>query len=391
MTDLTLRGTWLTPDRGRDLLVVGPSLGTGVVALWDTCAQVVAARGDVDVLGWDLPGHGDGAPVDDPFTVEDLAAAVVRLAGSVRPGHAFAYAGVSVGGVVGLALATGAAPVSAVCVICSDAKVGTPEGWHERADLVRRAGTPVMVTGSVQRWFAPGFVERQPSVTTGLLTTLQHADKNSYARVCEALADADLRPGLAGIEVPVLVVAGRHDAVCTPEDGEALVAAVPGAQLVVIEDAAHLAPAESPTEVGEVVADWLHGIPETDRTARQTHAAGMKVRREVLSDAHVDGAEARKSALTHEFQDLITRYAWGEIWTRPGLDRRMRSAITLTALIAHGHWGELEMHVRAARRNGLSREEIAEVLLQSAVYLGVPAANHAFGIAQRVLDEEDAG
>lgn len=126
-----------------------------------------------------------------------------------------------------------------------------------------------------------------------------------------------------------------------------------------------------------------------DRTAAETHADGMAVRREVLSDEHVDRAESRTSPLTADFQDLITRYAWGEIWTRPGLDRRMRSAITLTALIAHGHWGELEMHLRAARRNGLSDAEIAEVLLQSAIYCGVPAANHAFSVAQRVLEEPE--
>ena len=131
-----------------------------------------------------------------------------------------------------------------------------------------------------------------------------------------------------------------------------------------------------------------------DRTAADAHAEGMEVRREVLSDEHVDRAQSRVSPLTADFQDLITRYAWGEIWTRPGLDRRMRSAITLTALIAHGHWGELEMHLRAARRNGLTEAEIGEVLLQSAVYCGVPAANHAFAIAQRVLeghDQPDAG
>jgi 4-carboxymuconolactone decarboxylase/3-oxoadipate enol-lactonase/4-carboxymuconolactone decarboxylase len=118
------------------------------------------------------------------------------------------------------------------------------------------------------------------------------------------------------------------------------------------------------------------------------HERGMKVRREVLGDEHVDRAVERTSEFTAEFQDLITRYAWGEIWTRAGLDRRMRSAITLTALIARGQFDELEMHVRAALRNGLTRDEIKEVLLQSAIYCGVPAANSAFAIAQRVLEEE---
>jgi 4-carboxymuconolactone decarboxylase len=118
------------------------------------------------------------------------------------------------------------------------------------------------------------------------------------------------------------------------------------------------------------------------------HDRGMKVRREVLGDAHVDAATAGATELTREFQDLITRYAWGEIWARPGLDRRMRSAITLTALVALGRMDELALHIRAARRNGLSDDEIKEVLLQTAVYLGVPAANSAFAVFRRVAEEE---
>jgi 4-carboxymuconolactone decarboxylase len=117
------------------------------------------------------------------------------------------------------------------------------------------------------------------------------------------------------------------------------------------------------------------------------HERGMKVRREVLGDEHVDAAVERTSDFTADFQDLITRYAWGEIWTRPGLDRRTRSAITLTALIALGRFEELRMHVRAALRNGLEEDEIKEVLLQSAIYCGVPAANTAFAVAQEVLEE----
>jgi 4-carboxymuconolactone decarboxylase len=117
-------------------------------------------------------------------------------------------------------------------------------------------------------------------------------------------------------------------------------------------------------------------------------SSGERARREVLGDAHVDAAIERTTAFTAEFQDLITRYAWGEIWTRPGLDRRMRSAITLTALVAGGHENELALHTRAALRNGLSADEIKEVLLQTAVYCGVPAANSAFAIAQRVIEEE---
>jgi 4-carboxymuconolactone decarboxylase len=123
----------------------------------------------------------------------------------------------------------------------------------------------------------------------------------------------------------------------------------------------------------------------------QRFERGMGVRREVLGDAHVEAAMAGSSALTAEFQELITRYAWGEVWARPGLDRRTRSCITLTALVAGGHDHELALHLRAARRNGLSWDEIKEVLLQAAIYCGVPAANSAFAVAQRVQEEEGGG
>jgi 4-carboxymuconolactone decarboxylase len=118
------------------------------------------------------------------------------------------------------------------------------------------------------------------------------------------------------------------------------------------------------------------------------HDQGMRTRREVLGDEHVDRAIAGTTEFTADFQDLITRYAWGEIWSRPGLDRRTRSCITLTALVALRREEELAMHVRAARRIGLTPDEIKEVLLHSAIYCGVPAANGAFAIAQAVLDEE---
>jgi 4-carboxymuconolactone decarboxylase len=125
-----------------------------------------------------------------------------------------------------------------------------------------------------------------------------------------------------------------------------------------------------------------------ERAQRQAYEAGMTVRRAVLGDGHVERAAEKTDELTADFQDFITRYAWGEIWTRPGLDRKTRSVITLTALVAHGHYDELALHVKAAERNGLTRAEIAEVLLQIGVYCGVPAANSAFAVAQRVFAED---
>ena len=121
---------------------------------------------------------------------------------------------------------------------------------------------------------------------------------------------------------------------------------------------------------------------------QERYDQGMRVRREVLSDEHVDRSTAAATELTAEWQDFITRVAWGDVWSRPGLDRRSRSIAVLTSLIAHGHHEELAMHLRAARRNGLSLDEIKEVILQSAIYSGVPAANTAYRIASEVFADE---
>lgn len=133
-----------------------------------------------------------------------------------------------------------------------------------------------------------------------------------------------------------------------------------------------------------------NGAVQPEATAQEIYDAGMLVRREVLGDAHVDRANAGKDSFTEDYQDMITRIAWGGIWTRPGLSRQMRSAVTLTALVAHGHWEEFAMHVRAALNNGLSRDEIKEILLQTAIYCSVPSANSAFKTAQKVFAEIDA-
>ncbi|WP_443627197.1 bifunctional 3-oxoadipate enol-lactonase/4-carboxymuconolactone decarboxylase PcaDC [Antribacter soli] len=401
-------------DASRPLVVVGPSLGTSVEALWQDAAALLTD--DMDVLGWDLPGHGTSPALDDPasyegMTFEAIVKGVLEVVARAQAergdvGAPFWFAGVSASGAVGLRLLLDAPErVAGAALICTGARIGTPEGWHERADLVAAAGTPTQVSGSAERWFAPGFVAAQPQVATRLLASLQVADRFAYAAVCRALASFDVRDRLGEITAPVVAVAGGHDRPTPVASLEEIAAGVPGATLTVLGDVAHLAPAEAPAEVAEAVRRLVglvpplpddvavaSGAPVTvapgGRTAAEAHAEGMAVRRAVLSDAHVDRASARTTAFTADFQDLITRYAWGEIWTRPGLDRRMRSAVTLTALVAGGHWDELAMHVRAARRNGLSVEEIGEVLLQTAIYCSVPTANHAFAVAQAVLAED---
>jgi len=369
------------------LLVCGPSLGTSATALWSACAARLAA--DFHVVAWDLPGHGRNQPVapdvasEIAFDVADLARGVLAVIDRVQaergdPGRPFAYAGDSIGGAVGLQLLLDEPDrVRAAVLLCTGAKIGEPDGWHERAGLVRRSGTPVMVEGSAQGWFATGFLEREPAVGATLLHSLQDADRFGYAATCEALGGFDVRDRLGEITAPVLAVAGSQDQPA-PVDGLREIAnGVKDGRLVVLDHVAHLAPAEAPAEVAQLVREHVLG-------------GGMRVRREVLGDAHVDRAVAGTTDFTRDFQELITDYAWGRIWTRPGLDRRSRSMITLTALVARGHHEELALHVRAARRNGLTSEEIKEVFLNAAIYCGVPDANTAFRIAQPILDEIDA-
>jgi 3-oxoadipate enol-lactonase/4-carboxymuconolactone decarboxylase len=370
MAGMILNATVLKDAPGRPLLLLGPSVGTTAETLWARCAARM--RGDFHVVGWDLPGHGRSAPATSGYTLGDLASAVLALA----DGRPFHYAGDSIGGAVGLQLLLDAPDrVLKAAVLCTGAKIGEPAAWHERAALVRDQGIEAVVAGSIERWFGPGFRQREPSAAEALLGALRATDPESYAYACEALALFDVRAELSRIEQPVLAVAGAHDKP-TPVAGLRLIAdEVLDGRLVVLDGVAHLAPAELPSGVAALL-DGHFGGDE-----------GTAVRRAVLGDAHVDRSQAGTTDFTREFQDFITAYAWGGIWTRPGLDRRSRSMITLTALVALGHQEELAMHVRAARTNGLTDDEIKEVLLQAAVYCGVPAANTAFRIAQKVLAE----
>jgi 3-oxoadipate enol-lactonase / 4-carboxymuconolactone decarboxylase len=363
------------------LLIVGPSVGTSASTLWKTAAERLVEH--VHVVGWDLPGHGH-SPAADPFRMSDLAAAVLGLADTIAPGTVFHYAGDSIGGAVGLQLLLDASDrVASATLLCTGAVIGRPEDWHARAATVRASGTGAVVDLARQRWFAGGFLDRQAATGAALLDALRDTDAESYALACEALAHFDVTDRLAEINAPVLTVAGSEDIATPPESLACIASGVKDGRLVVLEGVGHLAPAEAPDRVVDLI---LGQLPLRD----PMYTAGMAVRRQVLGDAHVDRAIANTTEFTADFQDLITRYAWGDIWTRPGLNRRARSLITLTALVARGHHDELAMHVRAARRNGLTNDEIKEVLLQTAIYCGVPDANSAFRIANEVLADYDA-
>jgi len=380
---------WGTP--GAPILVLGPSLGTTAEGLWALAAKHLAHR--FHILAWDLPGNGRSPAPTEPFTVADLAQAVIGLVDDAAADLAttglatdakprFYYAGDSAGGAVGLQLLLDHADrVTAAALLCTAARFGTPESWHERAATVRGSGTPSMIAHSARVWFAPGFLEREPERGATLLHGLQDADPAGYAGVCEALADYDVTGRLGEITAPVVTIAGAADTATPPDRLAEIAEGIEGARAIVLDGVAHLAPIEAP----EKVAMALISLADGARSGRETYDAGMTVRRAVLGDDHVDRATAAAPEFTAEFQELITRYAWGTIWTRPGLDRRTRSLITITALVARGHHEELAMHIKAAVRGGVTHAEIRETLLQSAIYCGVPDANTAFRIAAAAL------
>ncbi|MET7329024.1 4-carboxymuconolactone decarboxylase [Nonomuraea sp. NPDC005650] len=380
------------------LLVLGPSLGT-TMEIWQP--QLPALTESWRVLRYDLPGHGGSAPAAAGFTIDDLARAVLDLVEDER----FAVGGVSLGGAIATTiaamLADGAARqrVRKLVLCCTSAKFGEPGPWLGRAALVRGKGMAALVPTLKTRWFTPGFDGQW------VFDQLMEVDAKSYAACCEAIAAFDLTRRLGEITAPTLVIAGAEDPATPLDQALTLAGDIPGASLTVVPRASHLANVERPDAITAAIASHLNGDHHTLPTAgpaagepaaasvspaEAAFAAGMRTRREVLGDAHVDRAVAATTDFTRDFQELITRYAWNEIWNRPGLDRRTRSCVTLTALVARGQLEELAMHVRAALRNGLTREEIKEVLLQTAVYCGVPAANAAFAVARRTLAEIDA-
>ncbi|PPF36971.1 4-carboxymuconolactone decarboxylase [Pseudoclavibacter sp. AY1H1] len=397
MTIPRLRGAFAPgtqPAAQNELLVLLPSLGT-TMALWDGTVEALRAStpgSTLRILRVDLPGHGSSPAVTEPFTIAELADAVLGVVEEAG-GGAFHLAGLSLGGAIALELAL-AHPerVKSLALFCTDSKIGTTEGWEQRAAAVRASGTASLVTGSAQRWFAPGFLEQHPlSPAARSLSTLIDIDDESYARCNEALAVFDRTASLGSLRAPVLVVSGEHDAVTTPEAMQTLTERIPNGYHSTIAGTAHLAALEDPDAAARLLTTHLRAsaLP-AQPGATNAHEQGMQVRREVLGDAHVDRAVAGTTAETAPFQDFITRYAWGEIWARDELSRRERSIATLASLVTGSHEAEIRMHVRAALTNGLTRAEIAEVILHTALYAGLPPANAALGIAKEVFADLDA-
>ena len=358
------------------LLVLCNSLGT-TTEMWGP--QMRSLTGHFRVLRYDQRGHGNTPTADGPYSIDALAGDVVELLDTLGETR-FSLCGLSLGGMVAMWLASHLPErVDRLVLCCTSAHLPPAEQWSARAAAARLSGPAALVDVLLGRWFTDGFAARRADITQLVAGMLAAADAEGYARCCEAIAAMDQTDDLAGIVAPTLVISGADDPVTTPAMAFDLHQHIAGSSLTVLPSAAHLANLEQPERFTAAVVDHLVG-PIGER--------GGRTRRQVLGDDHVDRADARASGFNAAFQDLITRYAWGEIWTRPGLDRRSRSCITIAILVALGRPDELALHVRAALRNGLNTDEIGEVLLQTAVYCGVPAANAAFSVAQHVLEEE---
>ena len=361
------------------VLVMLNSLGTAA-QMWDPQMQALSAR--FRVIRIEHRGHGGSLPpAPGPYSIAELAGDVLEVLEELGVEN-FSVCGLSLGGMVAMWLAANHPQrVDSLVVACSAAELGPASGWQERAAAVRANGTSSLGPTLLGRWFTPGFLESAPGLADSVLGMLEAASTEGYAGCCEAIGAMDLRSELERISAPTLLIAGAQDPVTSPAKMLETQQLIPGSAMVVIARASHLANIEQPAAFTDAVLNHLTGLP-----ARR----GEAVRRAVLGDAHVNRSSGQANAFNSGFVDMITRYAWGEVWTRPGLDRKTRSAITLAVLTALGHHGELELHLRGAIRNGWSEDEIAEMLMHTAVYAGVPAANAAFSVAKRILAEDPA-
>ncbi|THA60970.1 alpha/beta fold hydrolase [Streptomyces sp. A0958] len=400
------------------VLVIGPSLGT-TWHMWDR--QVPELTQHWRAFRYDLPGHG-GAPARPASAVGELGDRLLATLDGVGV-QRFGYVGCSIGGAIGADLALRHPNrVAALALVASSPRFGSADEFRQRGVIVRTNGLEPMARAAPERWFTPAFAAAQPAIVEWAVQMVRTTDPGCYIAACEALAAFDIRTELARIPVPTLVLVGAEDRVTGPGDARTLVAGIPDARLALVPGASHLAPVEQPGAVTDLLlthfsAAWqdtqaaipmpqsvprlsapVLPVAEIGTAAKEPEAAaggradpyapGMRIRREVLGDAQVDGVLAAADDFTGEFQELVTRYAWGEVWSREGLDRRARSTVTLTALVASGRLEGLAAHTRAALRNGLTPTEIKEVLMQTAVYCGIPAASAAFTIAQSVIQAE---
>lgn len=358
-------------------VVLSGSLGSDL-RMWDPQVAPLVAAG-FQVIRYDHRGHGRSPAPPGPYTLRELAEDLLALLDQLGL-RRVSLVGLSLGGMVGMWLAENAPErLERLVLCCTSASLGPASMWQERAAVARTEGMAPLAAAAVDRWVTPAFKEAHPEQATWLRDMVASHSGEGYASCCAAIERMSIVDSLSEITTPTLVIAAADDPATPPEHGRRIADAIPGARMAIVPEAAHLGNVEQPVAFTGLIIDHLR----PDR-----RAVGMATRRQVLGDEHVDRAEAATSEFTRPFQEYITEGAWGSVWSRPGLDRRTRSAVTLAALTALRAHEELPMHVRAARRHGLSEAEIAEILLHTAVYTGAPAANAAFAIAQRTLAEE---
>lgn len=360
-------------------LVLLGSLGS-TLEMWTPVLAPLAEQ--FRVVRIDHRGHG-GSPAADAradCALADLADDVLTTLDDLGLDRVH-FAGLSLGGMVGMWLASRhPGRIDRLALLCTSPHLGAP--YAERAAVVRAHGMAAVADQVVARWITPGLLDRDPHLRAALRTMITGIDAESYAQCCTAIAGMDLRPELARIAAPTLAIAGAADVATPPEHLEAIASGIESARVAVIDAAAHVPTYERPGRVAALMLRHLR--------AGATLAAGYATRRAVLGDEHVDASVASTNPLTAPFQEFLTRYAWGDVWTRAELSRRDRSVVTLAVLVALGAEHELAMHVRAARRNGLTDSEIVEVVMHCALYAGLPRANRAMSIVRAALDERQS-
>lgn len=367
-------------------LVLLNSIGTDM-GLWDAALPHLKAA--FRLLRIDTRGHGaSDAPAGD-YTLAQLAddvAAIMKDAGI----ESAAVAGVSLGGMVAMELALRhPARVAGLALICTSAAMD-PAAWQARIETVRSQGTAAIAEMAVGRFLSEGFREQHPEIAESLIRGIRAQSEAGYAGAGAAIRDMALLDRLPAIAAPALVVTGARD-ISTPfaGHGDRLLAALPRARHVALA-AAHLPPIEAPAALGAALRDFFLSGPEIAEAAETLFEAGLRHRRRVLGDAWVDQSLAKRTAFTADFQAMITRIAWQEIWGRPGLDDRTRRLLVLAITASLSRWEEFALHVRAGlSQGGFTQDELKEVLMQTAIYAGVPAANTGFAEAARIIAELD--
>ena len=365
---------------GQPVVVLSHSLGLDH-GMWD--AQVEALAPHFRVLRFDTRGHGASSVAPGDYTIEQLARDVVALADALDIPK-FAYCGLSLGGMIGMWLAVHAADrLTHVVLANTTARVSDPSAMEARRKAVLGEGMTAVADMVMSRFFTPASLERNPPPVASARRTLLATTPAGYAGCCAAIRDMDQRTDLAHINVPTLVISGDQDiSMPWPEHGQLLASSIPGAAAVRL-NTAHISNLEKPRQFSAALLRFL--LPAWP----DQQQAGTAMRRAVLGDAHVDRAIATTTDLNRDFQELITRFAWGAVWTRPGLDTRTRRLLVLAITASMGRWEEFRMHLQAGIADDLEWSDVEELLLQTGVYAGLPAANTGFHIAAELKRESN--